>query len=208
MNAEKLAKAVADGVVEWYVGRYYDQHVHSRLSRHGLANMDGGDRDAAMRSASRAKILELGVPYRGGRSVGAKVQFLHRATGEPVPASSWSGEIRPPVDIQVVRYVQIIMPWEDWIDAYHQHITDVEEAAERREEERRLEKARRQEQAAKDWMAREFESARRDIADVRVAVDGPPYVDGYEPDDEDVRKLVEHRNPDGNPYLNGTREAY
>lgn len=164
-------------------------------------------------SLIRVRVVELdAVPAIGRGSTrwaaktrpGVMVERLDRETGEK---QSWGSSNGVEHWTRWMAYGQLQMSWERWTMAWADWLTGKEEESERRRVEAEQEKARRQEAAAKRWMEEEFRDARSDIVQVKQALGwyGGPADD---PSDDEVRALVDLRNPDGNPYLNGEREAH
>lgn len=204
--------------VMYAVTRYAERSMKVTTDKDGRVKLADKDYDSIDSRVYPAMVTEVGVQVGHYERPGVRVVEYDRHTmtrtldSRPLPADgSWhhgAGVVagpknqRPPYEL---RAVQVIVPWDQWLDLYHAHVEAVEEEAERKNHERALEQARRQEQAAKDWMKREFAYAREIIVEVMEIIEGE---ENYEPSDGQVQALVEHRNPDGNPYLNGTSRAY
>lgn len=170
--------------------RYYERRVHERIEEG--ARLERAEWDAGWNDLRPVVVLETRVPVPGYQRPGVSVQWLDRDTMEPRDAPT------------AISATKLLLPWDEWDARYHQYVEQQRELERQRQERVERERAEAHERNAREWMDREFARAREHITEVRVVIDGPPYVDGYEPSDDDVRKLVDHRNPDGNPYLNGT----
>jgi hypothetical protein len=166
---------------------------------YSVAEYRGTQWEAAGQRAQPVRVLETSVDVPGYRRPGVLVRRLDRDTLEDAPKHDGT-----PVDEFAVHTAQLLAPWAELHAAYHDWLDELEEKRVREQEEREREKARRQEKAARDWMEREFAAAANDIDDVVKVLSLPPVQDL----EAKVRELVEMRNPDGNPYLNGEREAW
>lgn len=189
-------------------GEAYAAVLYYRPDQHGRQVVSGRDWNAAAweklwHDAYPVRVIEVGVRVATYSTPGVRAYRLDPQTME---RQVWehSGE---PAEDYAMRAVQLLMPWDEWVALYYERIEAHEEQQAVREEERKRERARRQEAAARDWMQRAFASARADIYDVMTVINGP-FGEGWQPEDEHVRALVERRNPNGNPYLNGEQEAF
>lgn len=196
--------------------RYAERGMKVTSDKEGRLKLADKDYDTLNTRVFPARVLEVGVRVGHYDRPGVRVEeydrhSMQRSLGyQPMAATdNWHhAKAEGPLNLSdpiELRTMQVIMPWEEWIDLYHEHAAQVEEEQERREEQRRIEQARRQEKAAVDWMEREFTYARETIIEIMEVIDG---AEDYEPSDDQVKALVEHRNPDGNPYLTGERQAH
>lgn len=204
-------KDIRQGEV-YAVVRYFDHRKHAAIEDEG--RLEAREYDEAWSSLGAARVLEVGVPVQHYSRPGVKVQWLDRETMEPR-----TGPDGEPLPEEGLLAANVLLPWQRWVARYHEHVDERREAERRRREEYEREKARKREKKARDWMAREFAGARQDIAQVCAVLGGDPdaladianFAVGDVTDelrDRVVRALVELRHPDGNPYLNGSAEAF
>lgn len=184
------------------VGKVYAAVRYYRPDQHGRQVVEARDWRPAeweklWRDAYPVLVLEKPVLVGGYATPGVRVRLVDPQTGEHL---RWEHNGELAAD-EAERAVSLLMPWDEWTDLYLGRMQAAEEEQARKREEFALRKAREREASAKRWMEERFADARRDIYDVMTIVNGP-FGDGWEPRDEDVRALVERREPEGNPYLN------
>lgn len=185
-------------------GTVYAAVFYYRPDHHGRAVVHGRDWNAAVweklwHDLYPVLVLEKPVTVGHYSTPGVLVRRIDPQTGEHL-RWAFNGEL---AEDEAMRAVSLLMPWDEWTDLYLGRMQAHEDAAARRREEHDAVKRARQEAAAKDWMKREFASARRCFEQMATLGKLP---EGF--DDGDVRALVELREPDGNPYLNGTHEVH
>lgn len=155
------------------------------------------------KSCYPARVVDVGVRVPPYTRPGAMVQPVEAGTLKPLvygdPGTHYGdGELRGEVvEPRGVLAALIIMPWQEFVVGYHEYLDAAAEHAERLRVEREQERARQRERDAKAWMEREFSRAKQDIEQVAQVV----WPAGLEFCDDDVKALVDLRNPDGNPYL-------
>lgn len=197
----RLKDVVVDEV--YAAVNYYRREKHSReLITNPRNNMSW---DELMRDMYPARVVELRVEHHYYKTPGV---LTFRLDPQTMDRATWRYPGQPDsiAKNEVMRAVQLVMPWKEWLTVYHEREEEEQAAAIRRAEKNKLRESREQERAAKQWMESEFAKARSDIYDVMTVVNGP-FGDGWRPRDEDVERLVVRRHPDGNPYLNGRYEA-
>lgn len=138
------------------------------------------------------RVDEVGVPVATYSRSGVRGVYLDRETLEPREHGG------------AMLAVSLLGEWDALRVGVHEFFDARAEESARRQEEREREGARKQEAAAREWMQRQFEDARADIDDVVSVLSLPPVADL----EGKVRELVELRNPEGNPYLNGKYTAH
>lgn len=148
--------------------------------------------------ATPVRALEVGVDVPTYRRKGVQVQALERDTLEP--AVKHGTESDP--NIYAIRAINLLGPWQAMHDLYHDYVEDQEERRATEAERRDRERLARQEEAAARWRTEEFDRARRHIEQVSEVL-GNELPTGTRRDAA-IRTLVELRNPNGNPYENGT----
>lgn len=181
-----------------------------RELRHEFGSFGAGDWERVGEKAVPVEVLAVGVKVDGYKRPGVRLRYLDRDSMEPVLLVA-RGERGQPVAGPPTLHegetlaATLIAPWDELRRGYIDFLDAANEQRAAAAAERALVDARRQEEAARDWMQRHFAEARRDIEQVMEVVNGEP---GRTADDDEVRALVDLRNPDGNPYLNGERKAF
>lgn len=102
---------------------------------------------------------------------------------------------------QLLQTAWVLWPWAVWENAWADRIESQERIEREQIERRRVQEERERERRAQEWMTREFAGAQSDYDEfVELGLVDPAAQDR----DETVRRIVDHRNPEGNPYLNGS----
>jgi hypothetical protein len=188
-------------VGEVYLVVPYGQPVIPRREAFGADSEHRGWRELD-RSGLPGRVLEAGVKVPHYRRPGVRVQPLDKGTLEPLrygePGTTRGrddgvGELVKPMGVLAVS---LLMPWQEFHAAYHDFLDASAEAEAARRDRREREEAEQRERQARQWMERAFSGARDAIEQVGEACGMELVVT-----DERVRRLVELRNPDGNPYL-------
>jgi hypothetical protein len=166
------------------------------------------DFEGLSKAVKIVEVVEVGVPVGSYARPGVLVKWFDPETGEPWPSASRNGE--DPFRPVPIRTLNLLLPWDKFVEQWE----EVVERAQAAREEKDREQERRQEKAAKEWMERVMADARSDIVQVMAAVNATYNAEtntaaSYAPTDEEIRRLVEMRHPEGNPYLgDDPRRAY